>query len=180
MEPAREFIDENLQFEDLPIWNKLPLPEGYIPVGFKTKDEMCGEMVYTPFALPLRMLRPSMESEANVYTVAKNGAVFDYDVNPYTVIAAYVDDGELHTVKKADKNGHKAFFLVLSDDPTDPAAYRVISSGPYKFVDGHDYIIGKTYYLGEDGQPTTEVTNQKLFDVIDVMRIDVKIQEVGE
>lgn len=178
MSKVRECIDENLQFEDLAIWDKLPLPEGYIPFGAKFRDEMCGEEIYTPFALPIRLLKPSLESEANVYTVRKNGATFDYDLSEHRVIAAYVDKIQPHTVTKASDGDSKAFFLVLGLDRTEPDNYRVVSSGPYRFPDGHDYIIGATYYLGEDGEPTTTVTTQKLFDVIDQTRIDVKIQEV--
>ena len=39
--------------------------------------------------------------------------------------------------------------------------------------DRHEYLVGRTYYLGSNGVPTTEQTKQKLFSVLDKQRIIV-------
>ena len=68
-----------------------------------------------------------------------------------------------------------AQFLVLGKNASDPEKYDIIVDGIYSFPNGHEYVIGYTYYLGLLGQPTTEDTGQTLFTVLDRNKIRVHL-----
>ena len=97
------------------------------------------------------------------------------------MVPAYVYSTSPNDIRVANSSDKTtlAQFLVLAKDTDVTGNYIVQSSGSYTFTNGHEYIVGKDYYLGADGFPTTErpdTNAQKLFSVLDSMTIMIDLQ----
>lgn len=61
---------------------------------------------------------------------------------------------------------HPAQFLMVANYTN--GKMLVQTTGFLTIPAGHQYIVGETYYLGDNGQPVTDssITGQKLFTVL--------------
>lgn len=116
--------------------------------------------------------------------------------NPLQIVLAgggYTDNVPTHQVVPARMNGvtiakansskadNQAQFLIVSK--ASASDYLVQSTGVLTFKDGHDYIVGKDYYLGLDGTPTTQQVGdypQKLFTALSTKDIMINLQTLPE
>lgn len=123
-------------------------------------DDVSGNVVRTPVRVPSGAIFPNANND-NVIGLEMNNIAIVVPENQ--VRAGYVaNEPGASVMNYADKN-HPAVFLMLGMH-TD-GVMRVQNTGFVNIPEGHSYIIGATYYLGENGEPVTDasVTGQKLF-----------------
>lgn len=106
----------------------------------------------------------------NLASIEKLGT--DYPVPTDGALAAYMT--RTGVPELADKDGHESQFLLVGTDHLDHQSYLIATPGVVTMpAPGHNYTVGKTYYLGSGGVPTTEITKQKLFTALDKQRLIV-------
>lgn len=106
----------------------------------------------------------------NLFPNANNDNVIGLPINNTAIVvpenqvrAGYVQNAVGGNIMQyADASNH-ARFLMLGIH-TD-GVMRVQNTGFVVIPNGHDYIVGAQYYLGENGEPVTDasITGQKLF-----------------
>ncbi len=106
----------------------------------------------------------------NLFPNANNDNVIGLPINNTAIVvpenqvrAGYVQNAVGGNIMQyADASNH-ARFLMLGVH-TD-GVMRVQNTGFVVIPNGHDYIVGAQYYLGENGEPVTDasITGQKLF-----------------
>lgn len=174
-----DFITENIDAEDVPIFNEPTLPDqAYIPFVVAQDDPTCGGDFLALYHLPMRRLTPGGTLQSNTHSVAGNG--YSGTVPAGQVIPAFVtpSGGNPITLASAEDATHLADFLVLSKDDNIAGNYIVQNSGFYVFPEGHGYAVGLQYYLSNTtGQVSTTpgTKSQKLFRVIDAVTISINI-----
>lgn len=167
--------------EEIPRWGKTVLPEeGYLLMAAVQKDQQCGRNLPYLYHLPIGMITPGGNFQANVYSMNGNGARIAVPAGQ--VRAAYVYNNTPYDVRLASKDGQKAQFIIVGKDEGIDGNYLIQTSSLFTFKSTHGYIPGYTYYLGKDGTPTTDTSytdgkRQKLFTVIDKLTIAIDIQE---
>lgn len=83
-----------------------------------------------------------------------------------------VNNGSYNTVELANENTDVDFLIIrnLGD------MLIIQNTGFIYFPDGHQYIIGQDYYIGENGQPTTSsASGKKLFKPISTTKLAIKL-----
>lgn len=142
-------------------------PNAYLVVV--TSETEYGDKIWNTTKLSLADLHGS---GGNGNTASVDKIKTNYEVPTGGVLAAYMDR---HGVPRlASKSGTDSQFLIIGTDTLDFQSYQIATPGVLRLPqDGHNYIIGKVYYLGENGVPTTEPGSQKLFSVLDKNRIIV-------
>lgn len=175
----------SLDSEDVPIWGEATLPEkGYLLMAAIQQDRQCGEYIPYLYHLPIASLTPGSTIQGNTYVANANGGVIA--IPPKQVRAGYTYNNRPNDMRLATLNDEeflKAQYIVLAQN--DAQSYIIQGTGFYTFSAGHDYIPGYTYYLGENGEPTTDSSyvdgvRQKLFEVIDQRTILINIQTEKE
>lgn len=125
-------------------------------------DEATGTPRYSLVRVPALKLFPQGNMD-NVIGVESNNTAIDVPENQ--VRAGYMQNTGNTTVMQFADTNHPAVFLILGKvaDMT-----LIQNSGFVNIPEGHEYIIGQTYYLADDGTPTTDssITGQKLFTPI--------------
>ena len=175
MDNCDNFPIRHINSKDIPVYDGDTLPSSASLLMFVTeKDLQCGKYLPFVYKLPTTFLSPASGQHANMTTIAGNGATII--VPDRQVRAAYVYNNSPNDIRLADTDdGTTPMFLVLGKNTSDPERYDIVVDGIYKFPNGHEYVIGYTYYLGLLGQPTTENTGQPLFDVLDRDKIRVHL-----
>ena len=175
-----KFPVRNIASQQLPIYEKQRLPEeAYLIMLGKTWVEAYGCDILAGYRLPISRLTPGGSFQPNVYSLAGNG--FNQEIPVNKVVPAYVYSTSPNDIRVASSNDKTtlAQFLIVAKDSNISGNYNVQSNGVYTFINGHDYIVGKTYYLGKDGYPTTErpdTNAQQLFTVLDNTSIMIDLQ----
>lgn len=177
---------EQVNSDDLPIYNKSTLPENaelILLVDEQNYD--FGGTLSAAYRLPLSRVIPNNTKQGLIYSINAtgiNGA--DIAIPTGTVVPAYVEAFDPHEVKRAQASSptSKAKFLIISLDQNVDNNYIVQSHGFYTFPELHSYNIGSTYYLSDsaaggvtDVQPVGIV--QPLFYVLDGRTIELRIGE---
>lgn len=172
---CNDFPIRHINSKDIPVWGEDLLPQSAQLLMFVTeKDKQCGQYLPFVYKLPAGFLAPATGQHSNVTTLDSNGSPIN--VPESQVRAGYVYNNTPHDIRLADSDdGTKAQFLILGRNASDAGKLDVIVDGIYKFPNGHEYVVGYTYYLGLLGQPTTEDTGQPLFDVLDKYKINVHL-----
>lgn len=170
--------------EDIPNWEQPKLPEeGYLLMVSNQLDHQCGETLPMLYHLPISMLTPGGSFQPNVYSADSHGLSLSLPSNQ--VRAAYVYSNTPYDIRlaKPERNSY-AQFLILGVDKANEGNLLIQNSAFYTFPSGHDYIPGYTYYLGQDGVPTSASdyhggVRQKLFTVIDrrTIAIDIDLEK---
>ena len=176
---------KSLDTADLPVWGDSVLPpNGYLLMSSVQKDTRCGDEVPYYFHLPIASLTPGSTVQGNTYKANGNGATIV--VPEQQVKAGYTYNNAPNDIRYAENHEDefvKAQYIILAQ--SDNGSYIIQGSGFYTFAGGHKYIVGYTYYLGENGDPTTDSTfyngvRQKLFEVIDQRTILINIETERE
>lgn len=169
-----------IPMDQIPVWGEAKVPaDSYLIMMTNVYVEQYGCKVPAAYRLPISRLTPGSTFQSNTYSLAGNG--FNQEIPVNKVVPAYVYSTSPNDIRVANSSDKTtlAQFLVLAKDTDVTGNYIVQSSGSYTFTNGHEYIVGKDYYLGADGFPTTErpdTNAQKLFSVLDSMTIMIDLQ----
>ena len=133
------------------------LPE-YLLGERDVEDELSGDTVRSLVRIPTKRIVPNGNLD-NIYTVVANN---DELVIPeaQVLVCSVANIGSAYSVVTADED-HPAMFLMIGRDATNIYAQHC---GVVNILCGHDYVLLAQYYLGENGEPTTDSTSGvKLF-----------------
>lgn len=172
---CNDFPIRHIDSKDIPVWGEDLLPQSAQLLMFVTEqDQMCGQFMPFIYKLPAGFLSPASGAKSNMTTLNGNGA--SIIVPEGQVRAGYVYNNTPNDIRLADSEDEtKPQFLILGKNTSDDSKYDVVVDGIYTFPNGHEYVVGYTYYLGLLGQPTTEDTGTPLFDVLDNRKIHVHL-----
>lgn len=172
---CEDFGIRHIDSKDIPTWSEELLPSSAELLMFVTEqDKQCGRFMPFIYKLPTSFLSPASGTRSNMTTLNGNGATII--VPDKQVRAGFVYNNTPNDIRLADADdGTKPMFLIIGQNTSDTSKYDVVVDGIYNFPNGHEYVIGYTYYLGLLGQPTTEDTGVPLFDVLDRYKIRVHI-----
>lgn len=123
-------------------------------------SEDTGNMKRTSVRVPTAKIFPNANND-NVIGLAINNPAITVPENQ--VRAGYIANEPGANVMKYADASHKATFLMLGLH-TD-GIMRAQNTGFVNIPEGHSYVVGADYYVGENGEPVTDstVTGQKLF-----------------
>ena len=150
---------KTVNIADVAIDNLASLPD-YILAERDIADESTGNMVRTPVRVPAKKLFPNANQDNIIGIEINNTAI---TVPEGQVRAGYIDNQPGANIMKYAGVGHAAVFLMLGDYIEN--VMRIQNTGFVNIPEGHQYIVGVQYYLGENGEPVSDstVTGQKLF-----------------
>lgn len=172
---------QTIRDTEIPIWEAPELPEqAYVIMLAKQFSYEQGCDITRWFRLPLDKLNGTALN--NPMATSVNGNGFNQEVHPGQVMPAYINLANPNDIRRANSSNPANFakFLIVAKDPNNYGNYLVQSSGTVNFQEGHSYLVGQTYYLGEDGTATTlrntdDTKVQELFYVLDRNTIDIRI-----
>ena len=181
MSRCDDYPVRNLDAQDVPTWEESSLPaEGYLLMAAVQKDQQCGKNMPYLYHLPLGKVTPGSSFQANTYYLNGNGFDENWPVNQ--VRAGYTYNNTPNDIRFASISGKPAQYVLLKRDDNNQTDYAIQGSGFYTFPSTHSYYVGYSYYLGQNGVPTTDSSfvggkRQHLFEVIDQRTILVNIYE---
>ena len=143
---------------DVPIDTFADLPD-YIWAERDVVDQASGDVMRTPVRVPSTKLFPTANMD-NVTSLETNNNALN--IPEGQVRAGYIaNEPGANIMKYADAN-HAPMFLMLGDYTN--GTMLVQSTGFVNMPEGHHYIVGTQYYVGENGEPTTsDESGYKLF-----------------
>lgn len=144
---------------DLDVDDLASVPDYFLAVR-TIEDAASGNTIATPVRVPGSKVMPN-GNLANVIALDTNNSALE--VPEGQVLAGCYDYQPGGAIMSLADSTHPAKFLMLGKY-TD-GKMLVQANGFLTFPNGHQYIAGQTYWLGDDGQPVTDstVTGQKLF-----------------
>lgn len=150
---------ETVNIADVAIDTLASLPD-YFLAERDVLDEASGIVKRTPVRVPSDKIFPSANND-NVIGLAINNLAIT--VPEKQVRAGYISNEPGALVMRYADASHSAMFLMLGLHMDN--IMRVQNVGFVNIPEGHSYIVGAQYYLGENGEPVTDstVTGQKLF-----------------
>lgn len=159
------------ELAELPVDDFVGLPD-YFLVERAILDDNTGKVLHTITRLPANRVIPN-GNNANLFTLDPNNTTLN--IQPGQVLPAYVqNEGTMNVVYPADAN-HKAQFLVVG---TYGALILCQGSGVVNLLEGHEYIIGATYYTSSTaGEVTTSAsqTGQAVFVPLSSTKLLIKL-----
>lgn len=172
---CNSFPIRHINSKDIPVWGEDTLPQSAQLLMFITEKDMeCGSYMPFIYKLPAGFLAPASGGKSNMTTINGNGS--SIVVPDGQLRAGYVYNNTPNDIRLADSEDNlPAQFLIIGKNTSDPTKYDIVVDGIYTFLNGHEYVVGYTYYLGLLGQPTTEDTGQPLFYVLDRNKIRVHL-----
>lgn len=127
------------------------------------EDPQTGTSKITPVRVPGARVMPT-GNLANVAAVVTNNT--QISVPEGQVRAGYIDTQPGGNIMRYADGTHRAMFLMIGDYTN--GKMLVQFTGFLNIPNGHQYITGMQYYLGENGEPVTDsASGQKLFMPID-------------
>lgn len=141
---------------DVDIDDLATLPDYLIGVR-EVEDASTGTSIMSPVRVPTEKIAPN-GNLANVIALDTNNSALE--VPERQVLAGYYDYQPGGAIMSLADSTHPAQFLMLGKY-TD-GKMLVQANGFLTFPNGHQFIPGQQYYLGDEGQPVTSGT-QKLF-----------------
>lgn len=135
-------------------------------------DEASGNVKRTPVRVPSATIFPNANNDNVIGLAINNNAIV---VPANQVRAGYIQNMPGANVMQYAGPSNKARFLMLGLHTDN--IMRVQSTGFVIIPEGHQYIPGTQYYLGENGEPVTDstITGQKLFTPESSTVLNVKI-----
>lgn len=176
---CNDYPVNSIDAQDIPTWGRNVLPEeGYLLMASVQKDQQCGRNLPFLYHLPIHMITPGRTFQSNTYSANGNGFNGDWAANQ--IRAGYTYNNTPNDIRLASIDGQLAQYILIGKDETIAGNYIIQGAGFYTFPAGHSYIPGYAYYLGADGQPTTDSKfvdgrRQHLFEVVDKSTIMVNI-----
>ena len=150
---------ETVKAGDIAIDSMVTLPD-YILAERDVVDDETGNIKRSLVRVPSVNLFPNANNDNVIGLAINNPAI---TVPERQVRAGYVQNAVgANIMQYADSSNH-ARFLMLGMHTE--GVMRVQNTGFVNIPEGHDYIVGAQYYLGDNGEPVTDatVTGQKLF-----------------
>lgn len=178
MSKCNDYPVNSIDAQDIPKWGMSKLPdEGYLLMAAVQKSQQCGRNLPFLYHLPIGMVTPGGTFQTNTYSANGNGFRGDWATNQ--VRAGFVYNNTPNDIRYASDD-HAAQFILLGKDEAVEGNYLIQGSGFYTFPSTHSYIPGMTYYLADNGEPSTSADfrdgqRQHLFDVIDSNTILINI-----
>lgn len=128
------------------------------------EDANTGNTIYSPVRVPGARVMPT-GNLANVIALNSNNTGLVVPENQ--VLAGYIDVQPGGNIMKIADANNKAQFLMVGNYTN--GKILIQSTGFLFIAGGHQYLPSMQYYLGENGEPTTDetVTGQKLFMPLD-------------
>lgn len=150
---------ETVNIADVAIDNLASLPD-YILAERDVADAATGVVKRTPVRVPSATLFPNVNND-NVIGLAVNNTAITVPENQ--VRAGYVENAVGANIMRYAGASNAAMFLMLGYHVDN--VMRIQNTGFVNIPEGHSYVVGAQYYLGEDGEPVTDstITGQKLF-----------------
>lgn len=144
---------------DVAIDNGALLPD-YILAERDVEDPSTGNIVPALVRVRSSDLFPNVNND-NVIALAINNEAVTVPANQ--VRAGYIKNEVGAPTMQYAGPSHKARFLMLGTHAEN--LMRVQNTGFVNIPEGHSYVIDAEYYLGENGEPTTDatITGQHLF-----------------
>lgn len=123
-------------------------------------DDATGNVVRTPVRVPSATIFPNANNDNVIGLAINNNAI---TVPENQVRAGYVQNMPGANVMQYADATHKAVFVMLGLHTDN--IMRIQNAGFVIIPEGHSYIPGSTYYVGENGEPVTDstISGQKLF-----------------
>lgn len=153
---------------DVPIDSLASLPD-FMLAERDVEDITTGNIARTLVRVPAEKLFPQ-GNYANIAAIQANNTALDIPENE--VRAGYVGSDGITKYADAD---HAPMFLMLGFSSD---LLLTQCAGTVNILNGHDYVIGATYYASADGtgEPVTDPTSgQKLFDVISRTQLNIRL-----
>ena len=150
---------KTINIADVAIDNLATLPDFFLAER-DVEDAATGNITRTPVRVRSSDIFPNANND-NVIALAINNEAITVPENQ--VRAGFVkNDIGANTMQYAGTS-NAAVFLMLGKHADN--LMRVQNTGFVNIPEGHQYIVGAVYYLGENGEPTTDtgITGQKLF-----------------
>lgn len=156
--------------EDLPIDNLDSLPDYLLAIREVVKPST-GVIKADMTRVPTRRLFPNGNYD-NVVAISANNEGFVVPENQ--VRAAYVaNEGNTNVVHYADAS-HRPMFLAVG---TLLDQLLVQNTGFINLPNGHSYVIGAQYYVGQNGEPVTDSASwYKLFIPISPTKLAINME----
>lgn len=150
---------KTVNIADVAIDNMATLPD-YFLAERDVEDITTGNIVRTPVRVRSTDIFPGANND-NVIALAINNS--GITVPEGQVRAGYIENGVGALTMQYAGTSNNAVFLMLGKHADN--LMRVQNTGFVNIPEGHSYIVGAQYYLGENGAPVTDssVTGQKLF-----------------
>ena len=147
----------------------LATPVDYF-IGLRTvTDPQTGVTKVDPVRVPGQKVIPT-GSLQNVVALTTNNTSLVIPENQ--VRAGYIDVQPGQNIMRYADANHPAQFLMLGEYTE--GKMLVQTTGFLTIPAGHQYIVGSTYYLGENGEPTTDSTSGiKLFRPLDEYTLNI-------
>lgn len=159
-----------LPLRELPIDTLESMPD-YILTERDVQDPETGNTLASITRTPSTKLFPNGNFEYLTTLTPNNSAI---TIPARQVRAGYVQNsGNTISVQYAG-TGHRAQFLMVGKLVDD---ILIQSTGYVNIPEKHSYVIGTQYYLGANGEPTTNsaTTGQKLFIPVNEYKLLVNI-----
>lgn len=150
---------KTINISDVAIDNLATLPD-YFLAERDVEDITTGNIVRTPVRVRSSDIFPNANND-NVVAIAINNAAITVPANQ--VRGGYVKNEVGAPTMQYAGPSHSAVFLMIGNHAEN--LMRVQNTGFVNIPESHQYIIDAQYYLGENGEPTTDatITGQKLF-----------------
>ena len=155
---------------ELPVDNLAVLPE-YFLAERDVLDESTGNTVRSLVRVPTGKLFPHANMD-NVIALEMNNTAMVVPDNQ--VRAVYVRNaGSAYILDYADAD-HAPVLLALGN--LNESLMLCQNTGIVNIPEGHSYIVGQQYYVGEEGEPVTDSTSgYKLFIPINATQLAVNL-----
>ena len=155
---------------ELPVDTLASLPD-YFLAARDVLDEATGNTVGSIVSVPTAKIFPHASMD-NVFALEMNNAAMI--VPEKQVRAVYIRNaGNAYVMDYADST-HRPFVLAIGRLNDDLMLCQ--NSGVVNIPEGHDYVIGQQYYVGEDGEPvTSNASGYKLFIPINGTQLAVNL-----
>lgn len=162
---------KTVNIADVAIDNMATLPD-YFLAERDVEDVTTGNIVRTPVRVRSTDIFPNANND-NVTAIEINNSAIT--VPAKQVRAGYVENGVGANIVRYANNAHRAVFLMLGKHTDN--LMRIQNTGFVNIPEGHSYIVGSQYYLGNNGEVVTDssVTGQKLFIPISNTKLAVNM-----
>lgn len=149
---------KTVNIADVAIDNTGVLPD-YFLAEKDVEDATTGNIRRTPVRVRSTDIFPNANND-NVIALPINNTI---TVPENQVRAGYIKNEVGMPTMQYAGTSHAAVFLMLGEHADN--LMRVQNTGFVNIPEGHQYIIDAVYYVGENGEPTTDstITGQKLF-----------------
>lgn len=154
---------------DVDIDDLATIPDYFMGVRV-VENPSTGVTIATPVRIPGARVMPT-GNLANMTALDTNNEGLEIPENQ--VRGGYIDVQPGGNVMRLSDSSHRAMFLMVQN--YSEGKMLIQATGFLRISAGHNYIVGRTYYLDAVGAPTTDssITGQKIFTVLDNYTLNI-------